>query len=243
MAVPAFSQMPAPAMLNVTRYQVKLDRLQEFLEVERQIAGSYKKAAPTDQFRVIYRDVVGNPTEFWVLTPLSKFADRDGQNPYVKLTTEQERLTRTARLVQYIEHEQTSIDRTIADLTVAGTGPFPPTWVRYQRIRVHPGKANDFITVAKTDVVPAQKKLNATVRVRRTVFGGNPNDFTVATGFEKWAELDDTNALPKAMGEETFRKFQEKLTAIEANVETVIVRYQPDLSYYPGTAPSATTSR
>ena len=41
-AVPSFGQTAAPAMLNVVHYRVKLDRIQEFQEVEKQIAGSYK---------------------------------------------------------------------------------------------------------------------------------------------------------------------------------------------------------
>ena len=110
-AIPSFAQMPAPTMLNVVHYQVKADHLQEFLEVEKQIAGSYKKAASTDQFRIIYRGSVANTFEFDVFTPLSKFADRDGENPYTKMATEEERLTRTARLAQYMESVQTSIDR------------------------------------------------------------------------------------------------------------------------------------
>jgi hypothetical protein len=243
-AVPSFSQMPSPPMLNVVRYQVKLDRLQEFQDVEKQIASSYKKAAPADQFRVVYRDVVGNTSEFWVLTPLSKFADRDGQNPYNKMATEQERLMRTARLGQYIERVQTSIDKTIGDLTVTGAGaPFPPAWVRYVRVRVHAGKADEFISALKTDAIPALKKMNgATYRVRQTIFGGNPNDFTIGAGFEKWANLDDAT-LPKAMGEQAYRQLQQKMMAIEASVETYILRYQTDLSYYPGAASSTTTSR
>ena len=109
---------------------------------------------------------------------------------------------------------------------------------------MHSGKADEFISNVKTDVVPALKKMNgATLRVRQTLFGGNPNDFTIAGGFEKWATLDDATALPKAMGEPVFRKFQEKMAAIETNVETYILRYQPDLSYYPGAMSSTTTSR
>jgi len=98
-------------MLNVVHYRVKIDHIQEFEEVEKQIAGSYKKAAPTDQFRIIYRGTIGNATEFDVFTPLSKFADRDGENPYNKMATEQERLTRGARLGQYLENVQTTIEK------------------------------------------------------------------------------------------------------------------------------------
>ena len=61
-----------------------------------------QKASPTDQFRVVYRVAVGNTAEYWVMTPMSKFADRDGENPYIKITMEQERAARGARLAQYI---------------------------------------------------------------------------------------------------------------------------------------------
>ena len=241
-ALPSFAQMPPPAMVNVVRYEVKRDRIPEFEEVEKQIAGSYKKAAPTDQFRNIYRVVIGNTAEYWVITPMSKFAERDGENPYNKMATEQERAARGARLTQYIESVRTSIDRTIPDLSFASPGiSYPPTWVRYIRVRVRPGTTDQVIANIKTDVMPALKKMNGTtLRARQTVFGGNTNEFTIAAGFEKWADLDDTTALPRAMGEATFRKFEEKMQAIETNVEQYILRYQPELSYYPGAA--ATTS-
>jgi len=231
-------------MLNVVRYQVRRDRIPEFEEVEKQIAGSYKKAAPADQFRNIYRDVIGNTAEYWVITPMSKYAERDGVNPYVKITTEQERAARGARLAQYFESVRTSIDRTFGDLNVTSPGvSYPPAYVRYIRLRVRPGTEAQLIANVKSDVLPALKKMNGvTLRVRQTAFGGNVNEFTIASGFQKWAELDDTAALPKAMGEETFRKFGEKMQAIETNVEDYILAYQPDLSYYPA-ARTTTSSR
>jgi hypothetical protein len=241
-ALPSFAQTPAP-MAYVVRYQVKRDRIPEFEEVEKQIAGSFKKAASADQYRVVYRDVVGNTGEYWVLTPLSKFAERDADNPYYsKISTEQERAARGARLAQYIESVRTSVERYASDLSVTSPGvPFPPTYARYIRVRVRPGTTDQLIATVKADVVPALKKMSgAELRVRQTVFGGNADEFTVAAGFEKFAELDDTTALPKAMGAETFRKFEEKMQAIETNVEEYIVAYQKDLSYYPSA--TATTS-
>jgi hypothetical protein len=231
-------------MLNVVHYQVKADHLQEFLEVEKQIAGSYKKAASTDQFRIIYRGSVANTFEFDVFTPLSKFADRDGENPYTKMATEEERLTRTARLSQYLESVQTSIDRPLADLTINVPGArFPPTWLQGVRVRVKPGSADSFSAVAKADLIPAIKKAGVKVLLgRRTVFGGNPNDFFFAVGFEKWTELDSPISLPKIMGEEASRKLTDKLGQATAGIEETVWRYQADLSYYPGATPT-TSSR
>jgi hypothetical protein len=237
-AIPSFGQMAAPAMLNVTHYRVKVDHLQEFEEVERQVAGSYKKAAPTDQFRLVYRATVGNDMEFDVLTPMSKFAERDGENPYNKVTTEQERLTRTARLSQYLEGVETSMDRPMADFTIDTSGvPVPPPWVQLVRVRVKPGSTDGFSAVVKTDLVPALKKAGVkTFSGRRSVFGGNPNDFLFALGFEKWAELDSPFSLPKIMGKEAFDKMEDKLNQMSTIMEETVWRYQADLSYYPGTA-------
>ena len=69
------------------------------------------------------------------------------------------------------------------------------------------------------------------------------DEFTIAVGFEKWADLDDTAALPKAMGAETFRKFEEKMQAIETNVEEYVLAYQRDLSYYPGGTQTSSRSQ
>jgi hypothetical protein len=242
-ALPSFAQAPAPAMANVIRYQVKRDRIPEFEEIQKQIASSYKKAA-SDQYRVVYRDVFGNTAEYWVLTPMSKFAERDGQRPYVKMTTEQERAARAARLAQYLENVQTSVERYVDDLSVTSPGtPFPPAYFRFLRIRVRPGTTEQLVANVKTDVLPALKKMNGVVlRVTQTVYGGNADEFTVAAGFEKWAELDDPSALAKAMGAETFRKFEENMQAIETNLEEYIVNYESALSYYPSATPT-TSSR
>jgi hypothetical protein len=235
-ALPSFAQTPAPVLANVIRYQVKRDRIPEFEDVQKQIVASYKKAA-SDQYRVVYRDVFGNTAEYWVLTPMSKFADRDAQRPYVKMTTEQERAARAARLAQYLENVQTSIDRYVDDLSVTSPGaPFPPAYARFLRIRVRPGTTEQLISNVKTDVLPALKKMNGvTLRVSQTVYGGNADEFTIVAGFEKWAELDDADALAKAMGAETFRKFEEKMQGIETNVEQYIVNYESALSYSPAT--------
>jgi hypothetical protein len=243
-AIPSFGQTAAPTLLNVVRYQVKPDHLQEFLDVEKQVVGSYKKSAPTDQFRLIYRGAVGNTFEYDVFTPLSKFAERDGDSPYDKMTTEPERLTRTARLSQYLESVQTTIDRPLTDFSIQTPGAkAPPPYVQAVRVRVKPGTADSFTAVVKTDLVPALKKAGVkTLLARRTVFGGNPNDFLFVVGFEKWAELDSPFSLPKIMGEEAARKMEDKLDQATAGMEETVWRYQPDLSYYPG-ATQTTSSR
>lgn len=236
--VPSFGQTAAaPKLLNVVHYRVKVDHLQEFEEVEKQIAGSYKKAAVADQFRVIYRSAAGNTMDFQIFTPMTSFADRDAENPYNKMATEQERLTRTARLAQYLESVQVTIDRPLPDLGINTAGvQFPPTFFHAIRIRVRSGGAEEFNGVVKNELVPALKKADVkTLLARRTVLGGVA-DYQFVEGFEKWAVLDNPDSLPKIIGAEAYRKLEDKLNQLVTLREDTVWRYQPELSYYPGAA-------
>ena len=59
-------------------------------------------------------------------------------------------------------------------------------------------------------------------------------DYNFAEGFQKWAEMDAPDTLPKIMGQEAFRKMMTKINQMVTLREDTIWRYQPDLSYYPG---------
>jgi hypothetical protein len=241
-AITSFGQMPAPAMVNVVHYRVKVDHLQEFEEVEKQIGGSYKKAAPTDQFRIVYRAIAGNTMDFEVFTPLSKFADRDADNPYNKIATEQERATRTARLSQYLESVQTTIDKPLADLTINTPGvQFPPAYMHGIRVRVRMGGGHDFEGVIKNELIPAFKKAEVKMLLARRIEFGGVGDYQFSEGFEKWAEMDNPDTVPKTMGAEAYRKMMDKLNQLVTLREDTVWRYQADMSYYPGS--STTSSR
>ena len=235
-ALPVFCQSPAPSYISVARYQVKMDRATECRDLMKQIAEFYKKAAPADQYSIVYSSTVGNAFEYWVYSPMNKFADRDGASPLTKITKPEERAALYPRFLQYMEHVQGSIMRPINDLSVIASGAkFPPTFINAFRISVRPGKENDFISIAKADLVPAIKKINGSVfLVQQTVAGGNPSVFLAYTGFEKWAELDDTATFLNAMGgEQAVQKFGEKMSQVAAVSEHFMLRYEPDLSYIP----------
>jgi len=236
MVLPVFCQSPAPSYLSVSRMQVRIDRVTECRDLMKQMVEPYKKAAPADQYRVVYSTAVGNAFEYWVYMPINKFADRDEASYFSKITKPEERATMYAHLVQYVEHVQTSIEKPIADLSVIPSGAkFPPTLFRVSRLYVRPEAANDFINFEKTDLVPILKKINGPVHlVNQIVAGGNPNAFLLYNGFEKWSELDDTTTVPKAFGgEQAVQKFVGKLNQLGTISERYFVRYEPDLSYVP----------
>jgi hypothetical protein len=239
-AIPSFGQAPAPIMLNVAHARIKPEHLQDFLDLEKQIAAQIKKGAPTDQFRVVYRGTVGNTTDFEVLTPISKFADRDGENPFNKYSTEQERVMRGARLAQYEQNVQVTIDKTLPDLSIAPQGQLtPPTFIHMFRLRVRSGGNEEFAALVKNDLVPGLKKLDVKLLLARQTVLGGVGDYFFATGMEKWAEMDNPPSLAKAMGPDSAKKMEDKLDSLVTLEEQTIWRYQPDLSYYPGAANSS----
>jgi hypothetical protein len=236
MALPIFCQLPAPSYLTVSRMQVKIDRVTECQDLMKQMVAPYKKAAPADQYRIVYSTTVGNLFEYWSYSPMNKFADRDGASYFSTISKPEERATILARLMQYVEHVQTSIERPISDLSVISSGAkFPPTFLRVSRIYVRPETANDFINLEKTDVVPVLKKINGSVHlVQQIVAGGNPNTFLLYGGFEKWAELDDTTTFVNAIGgEQAVQKLIGKMSQLGTLTERYFLRYEPDLSYVP----------
>ncbi len=241
--IPAVSQQPAPMLVYVQRIQVKADRVADFLELAKQGIEPIKKAAPTDLVRLVCRTVVGNANEFWMFGAMNKFADRDGENPMNKFSTPQERAARNARLGQMVERSQSSIESVVGDLLVAPKGGNNlPAFIRYSRVRVRPGAANDFISIQKSDIIPVLKKINGNTRVHRIAYGGNLNEFAIYNTFAKWAELDDNTAWLNAVGgEAAARKLQDKLTALVVNNERYILQVLPDLSYMP--APAAAPKR
>lgn len=241
-AVPLLGQTEGH-LLNVIHVRVKPEHLQEFVDLEKEALAPLKKAAPNDLFQVAYRGVVGNTLEIEFLMTLNKFAERDGENPFNKYSTERERIMRGARLAQYEENLQVTIDRTLPDLSIGPQGPLtPPPYLHMFRIRVRPDRIEDFAGVVKSDLLPALKKTDVKLLLaRRTALGG-PADYYFAEGMEKWAELDSPPSLAKAMGVDAFKKMEDKLNSAITLEEQTIWRYLPDLSYYPG-AVATTSSR
>ncbi len=102
LAAPLYPQtMPQPILVQVARVNVKPDRVQEWLEIEKQYSEAYKKGGGT--FRYVYRNNAGNPYEYMVTTGVGKYANLDEKTPYAKGTTEGELARLAARRHQCVD--------------------------------------------------------------------------------------------------------------------------------------------
>lgn len=234
--LPVWCQQQYP-LRSVTRTVVKPDRVGEFVDIQKQVVDITKKAG-NDRFNVVWQVAVGNTNEYWAVSPMSKYGDRDQPPAFVKNLPQAVVSGLFARRSNCIVSNVTTIERYRDDLSLAPasstTAPTPPAYQRMLRTRVRQGKAEDYANLIKSVLLPAYKKAGVTnFRVRQVAWGGNTNDFTSTTGFQKWSEMDEPSLLVKALGEEGARQFGAKRNDLVTGTEYTILRYRPELSYLP----------
>ena len=233
--LPVWCQQQYP-LRSVTRTVVKPDHAAEWVDINKQALEMIKKAG-NDRFNVVWQVAVGNTSEYLSVSPMSKYGERDQPPPWVK-NLPQGISGLGVRRSNCIVSNVTTIERYREDLSLAppssNTTATPPAYLRMLRTRVRQGKAEEYATLIKSVLLPAYKKAGVTnFRVRQVAWGGNTNDFTSTTGFEKWAEIDEPSILVKALGEEGARQLAAKRNDLVTGTDYTILRYRADLSYLP----------
>jgi quinol monooxygenase YgiN len=235
-ALPILCQQQYP-LRSVTRTVVKPDRGAEFVDIAKQTVEMIKKAG-NDRFNVVWQVAAGNSNEYWSVSPMSKYGDRDQPPAWFKSVPQGAMTSLFARRANCVTSNATTIERYRDDLSTApatatSNAP-PPAYLRVLRTRVRQGKAEEYATLMKNMLLPALKKAGVTdYRVRQVAWGGNRNDFTSTTGFQKWSEMDGPGVVQKALGEEGFRQYVAKVNELVTGTEYIILRYRPELSYLP----------
>lgn len=229
MVLTAQAPPPIQPILNVTRVVVKPDRIAEWMDVEKLYNEAYKKGGGL--WRRIYRSRSGNIYEFVVLTPITSYADLDGESFITKGASAEDRARWGARRSQCIESAVTTYERVVPDAFINEPGASLPTLLSETRYRVKPGMGAQFRAFIKSDTIPALKKAGTGLFVLRKVdFGGSSNMYVSRRGFSKYADLD-VNVITKGLGAEGATKYFEKLNPMLNDVEVRIYEYQPAISY------------
>ena len=235
LSINAAAQTPAPAaplLVHVARVQVKPDRVQEWLEIEKQYSEAYKKGGGT--FRYVYQNRAGNPYEYMVTANVGTYATLDEKSPYVKGTTEAELARMQARRNQCVESVRTTYERTIPGLGIPAPAGTTRKLFRVTRINVRSGMAEQYLAIMKDDYLPALKKAGVTsLLVRRVEWGGSRNQFTLIGRHEKYAELDEGSVLTKALGAEAAAKLLAKVRQTIAASEYSLYAHMPNSSFQP----------
>jgi hypothetical protein len=224
----ALAQQTAPATYRVVVNRVKLDMLNEWLDLEKkEVVPALKKGGVRTQSA--YATFFGNAGEYVVLRPFDKYADFDNPSPLVKALTQPVWDRLQAKLRKCLESQTSYAQTRLVDISNAVT-PAPEVIVSV-RYRIAAGKMPDFIALVKSDILPLYKKAKVQLIVNQRGPGANVNDVTMSTGYQKYADMDGGTFLTKQLGADGLAKLNEKFAPIRTLVEVIVRHRVDDLSW------------
>jgi len=185
------------------------------------------------QQRDVYQSAYGAAFEYRLVTPLTKFADRDNA------TSPIERALGVAGAKEYndayrklIAGSQTSVIQGLPD---ASFDPNPEAAYKVlvlSLVHVASGRGNDYLAYLKNDVVPLQKKGQVKrYLVSQVMFGGDPNEYRTATFMDKFADLDAGPAAVRVLGQDGAAKLALKTTGIVTSIQRSVYVRNEALSF------------
>ena len=223
-------QAPAPNRSRVTITKVKPEMLNEWLDLEKnEVIPAQKKGGVKSQ-TVYATTLFGDGFEYTTITPFEKYAEFDDQAPVVKALGAVGAARLGEKIRKCIVSTTSYVITAQADLSNIPEGT-TLSRIATTRIRMAPGKVDDFLNLIKTDVTPAFKKAKLTLLVNRRGLGTNGNDVSISVPVDKYADLDGQPSLFKALGQDGVAKFAAKFVGMGAVLETIVRTRVADLSF------------
>lgn len=215
----------------MTIIHLKPEMVNEFLDIEKnEVVPALKKGG--QKSRTVYSTTLfGDGFEYVVVTPLSKFAELDGDGAQLKALGAAANQKLGEKLRRCIESANSFLSTQMADLSNPIQGGAPAARETVTRFRVAPGKAQDFENLVKTDILPGFKKSKIDLTVSRRGLGTNGNDFVLISRFNKFAEMDAGSAAVRALGQDAVTKLGAKFPGIANILETTVKTRVADLSF------------
>ena len=221
-----------PLIRSITRYRISPAHAGDFQAAMKDYNEVLTKAGWKGNYS-LWTSATG-PYEYARVTYAQRYAEFDKQiadDPALKDYGRQLGMI-LARLNACIENSDRVIEEMQPGLSITPSGN--QALVRVVRVVVRPERVRDFLALVTSEVFPAAKQAGLPLfQLSRTRYGGLSTEFRFMVGRDSWADLDGTAAIAKAMGEEKFARYQEKLAALIVETQNDVYRYQPDLSYFP----------
>ena len=236
---PAAKQAPQPASATplprvaVTIVQIKPDLVDEWLEFQKnETIPTLRKGGVTGRTGLV--TAFGESFEYVFLTPLTSFAERDGESPIVKALGQDGARAFAQKNRRFIAHQRTFVATVRPDLSYQPTPTASLPIAVVSSYSIATGHNADFENYIKNDLTPAHKQLKTGgFMVQQALFGGDGNSFVVATLLSNFAEIDKGPAVTRAYGQVRAAAIQQKLAGIVTHVERTVVRMVPELSFQP----------
>src|SRR5437762_2410660 len=218
-----------PAHQRVIIVHVKPDMQAEWFDLQKnELLPAQKKGGLAT--RTTYQTMFGNIYEYVTVTPFSKYAEFDAESPVTRGLGAPGAARLLAKLAKCTESRQDFVSSPLPQLSNMTDGPPPPMGV-FSRRRVAEGRMQDYENFVKNELVPIYKKANVRYTVVRRGLGANSNDVTSITSVTKMADIDGGNPITRALGPEGAAKLLMKANGISTQVESLVRRRVPELSY------------
>jgi hypothetical protein len=231
LATPASAQ--SANIRSVTFYTVKPDRIGDFQAEIKEYNAILAKAG-SDRYSTVWVSLTG-PYEYARVQVYSKWADLDNtidKDP--KLKDQQGDLARlSTHIIECTSSWHREIDVVDPALSLPDDGN-EPKMIRVLVTQVRPDKYHDYLDLQKNAIFPAVKKGGATAyNFAEKRFGEPGPEFVSVTGFNNWADLDDTIGAEKGLGKDAYQALLNQVRALIVQSEYYVYRYEPDLGYLP----------
>jgi hypothetical protein len=226
------AQQTAPARSSVTVVRVKPDMVDAWVDFQtKRTIPALKKAGVTQ--RDVYRSAYGQAFEFRIVQPVAKLADRDNPaSPIERALGAPAAKEYNDALRKMIASQQTWIIQSMAD---ASFDPDPNAIHKILVLtttHVAPGRAGDYTNYVRSDLLAAQKKGQAKrFLVSRVLFGGDSNEFRLASFEDKFADLDGDSPVVRALGADGAAKMAQKTVGIVMSSQRVVYVREDALSF------------
>lgn len=220
----------APDRSLITVIRVKPEMLSEWLELQRKaVVPALKKAGLTS--RIVYTSpAFGTAFEYMIVQPMKKFGDFDLAESRAEALGSVVDAALAERLRKCVISTSSFLSTALPDLSNPPENSNPPV-IQFLRLRIAPGKMEEYQALYKTEVVPALKKANANVIVASRRLGTDGYDLTFETALTKFADLDAPPALFRALGPQGVANLTAKLNDLAIVMENTILVREGDLSF------------
>ena len=230
-AAPTLAQSE-PELVNLTTIEIRSDMTQEWEELQKELNEALKKAGTTE--RRISQVVRGPTSQYFIVTPVDKFADFDEPGLLEKALGEAGAARWVARVTKCVKERRVDTLGGRPDLSIPPEQGRTPTLVVVETYHNLPGRYPEYNDWLTNKWVPAQKQAGMNgVLYFRNAFGGGRRDWTVVTFVDSWATFDGTYPVREALGEERFFELVSESSGMRSNGQRKVARLRPDLSIIP----------
>jgi hypothetical protein len=228
-AIAALAQDMKPEMDVVQSYKIKPEMRADFEALQKEISDAYKKAGVPS--RIVFQNVLGDLTDYTVVSPIPGFAELDKPSPVQRALGEEtyNKLMRRAGAMVTEIHREVAVSR--PDLSIITNNEMPGAISLVVEIQPASGRRAELEQIIKTELLPAFKKIGTKqLWVEDVIFGGQGGAMVVIMPMSKMADFDAGPPLVRALGADKAQMLEMRMAPLVASERYSVYKMRPELS-------------